>query len=88
MTNNSGLFSNMENGVLGVCFFSGFYVIVVCFCVSAIVPKVLKMFVFFPQFWVFFWGGFFLFMCVWKVWVFLCFLFLVFFLVLVLFLFV
>ena len=57
-------------------------------CVSAIVPKVLTMLVsLFPVFGLF-WGGFFLFICVWKVWVFLCFLFLVFFLVLVLFLFV
>ena len=61
--------------------------IVVCFCVSAIVPSVKNACFFFPVFWAF-WGGFFLFICVSKVWVFLCFLFLVFFLVLVLFLFV
>ena len=42
----------------------------------------------FPKFFGLFWGGFLLFICVWKVWVFLCFLFLVLFLVLVLFLFV
>ena len=51
---NSGLFMNMAKRCLGVCFL-GFNVIVVCFCVSAIVPKVLKMLVF-PVFWVFFSG--------------------------------
>ena len=45
-----GCFWTWQKGV-----FWGFNVIVVCFCVSAIVPKVLKMLVFFSQFWGFFW---------------------------------
>ena len=35
--------------------------------VSGIVPKVLKMFVFFSQFWGLLWGGLFLCIWVWKV---------------------
>ena len=38
---NSGLFLNMAI----FCFFLGFYVLVVCFCVSGKVAKVLNMFV-------------------------------------------
>ena len=45
-----------EHGIMMVFLgfvFSGFNVIVVCFCVSGIVAKVLKMLVFFPVFWAF-----------------------------------
>ena len=42
---HSGLFLNMENVFWGFVF-SGFNVIVVCFCVSAIVARVLKMIIF------------------------------------------
>ena len=48
----------------GGLFFEVFMLLWFVFCVSAIVPKVLKMFVFFPSFFAFFWGGFFLFICV------------------------
>ena len=60
-----GCFWTWQKGVYWGLFFWGFNVVVVCFCVSAIVPKVLKMLVFFPIFGLF-WGGFFLFICVWK----------------------
>ena len=43
-----GSFWTWQKGVLGGLFFWDFNVIVVCFCVSAIVPKVLKMLVCFP----------------------------------------
>ena len=82
-----GCFWTWQKGVFGGLFFWGFNVIVVCFLWVCHSSKSVKN-ACFSQFWGLFWGGFFLFICVWKVWVFLCFLFLVFFLVLVLFLFV
>ena len=44
-----GCFWTWHKGVF-VCFFSGFNVIVVCFCVSGKVARVLKMISFFPSF--------------------------------------
>ena len=84
---NCGLFLNMAKGVFWGLFFWGFNVIVVCFLCVCHSSKSVKN-ACFPQFFGLFWGGFVVLICVWKVWVFLCFLFLVFFLVLVLFLFV
>ena len=75
---NSGLLLNMAKG----CFYLSFFqALMSLYFLSGKVARVLKMFVFFPMFWVL-WGGFFLFIWVWKVWKvweFLCFLFLLFF---------
>ena len=73
---NSGLFLNMAKGCFFVCFF--FQALMSLCFLSGKVARVLKMFVFFPDFWTL-WGGFFLFIWVWKVWLFLFFLFLLFF---------
>ena len=54
---NSGLFLNMAKRCFGgVCFFEVVMLLWFVFCVSAIVPKVLKCLFFFPSFGVFFGG--------------------------------
>ena len=58
---NSGLFWNMAKRCFLGLFFWGVNVIVVCFGVFGIVPEVLKMLVFFSQFFGLLWGGLFLF---------------------------
>ena len=60
----NGLFLNMAKGCFLVCFFFQ-ALISLCF-LSGKAARVLKMLVFFPVFWAL-WGGFFLFVWVWKV---------------------
>ena len=62
---NSGLFLNMAKWCFGGLFFEALMVLWFVLGVSGIVPKVLKMLVFFPVVWAFVWGIF-LFIWVWK----------------------
>ena len=64
---NSGLFLNMAKRCSCLFFFQALMLLWFVVCVSGKVAQVLKMLVFFSQFWGLMWGGLFLFVWVLKV---------------------